>query len=234
MKRPGIFITLDGIDGSGKSTHLRLLAAHLRRRGYQVTTTREPGGTRAGEAIRKVLLGRSAIPLAPRAELALMYAARAQHIEEVLRPALARGEVILSDRYNDASLAYQGWGRGLGAATVRAFDHLVCGRLQPNLTLILDLDPRASLRRVRGRRSGRSRFEAAGLKFLRRVRAGYRAIARRDPRRAILVRADRPVGQVQSEIRRQVDKFLGQRSTRNVSGQKRQSSRPVIPPLGAF
>jgi dTMP kinase len=213
MKRRGAFITLEGIDGSGKSTHLRLLAAHLRRCGYAVTTTREPGGTKAGEGIRRVLLRRNAVPLTPMAELALMYAARAQHIEEVLRPTLANGGVILSDRYNDASLAYQGYGRGLGALTVHAFDRIVCGGLQPDLTLILDLEPGESLRRALSRRSGRSRFEAAGLSFLKRVRAGYRAIARRDPRRAILIPAARPLDQVQSEIRMRVEGFLKRRVT---------------------
>ncbi len=234
MKRRGFFITLDGIDGSGKSTHVRLLADYLRRRGHRVVTTREPGGTRAGEAIRRAILGRKGLPLAPLTELALMYAARAQHIEEVLRPGLARGRLILSDRYNDASLAYQGYGRGLGVATVRALDRIICGDLQPDLTIILDLDPKESLRRVQGRRRRRGRFEAEGIEFLRRAREGYQAIARREPRRVILVPADRTLDDVQAEIRKHVDRFIAHPSRREA--QRRKADRPVgvSLPMGAF
>lgn len=212
MKSPGIFITLEGIDGTGKSTQMRLLVKHLRSRGHRVVVTREPGGTKLGEQIRAILLASQTCRVAPLAELALIYVARAQHLEEVVRPALARGQLVVSDRFNDASLAYQGHGRGLGEATVRAFDRIVCGRIQPQLTLLLDLDPRVALARAQGREmrrnSAHSRFEAQGLKFHQRVRAGYLAIAKRDPRRVKLVSADRPVTEVQAEICRIVDKFL--------------------------
>ena len=114
--KSGLFITLEGIDGTGKSTQLRLLAQHLKKRGLAVRLTREPGGTKLGERIRKILLASTTTHLAPLAELALMYAARAQHLQEVIRPALAKGEIVVSDRYNDASLAYQGYGRELGVA----------------------------------------------------------------------------------------------------------------------
>jgi dTMP kinase len=151
----------------------------------------------------------------PLAELALIYAARAQHLEQTVRPALARGEIVVSDRYNDASFAYQGHGRELGVETVRAFDEVVCGATQPNLTIVLDLDPRTALARAHGREerrnSQRSRFEAQGLAFHRRVRRGYLEIARREPRRVKVVQADRPIAEVQSEIRQIVDKFLTQR-----------------------
>jgi dTMP kinase len=212
LKSPGIFITLEGIDGTGKSTQMRLLVKHLRSRGHRVVVTREPGGTKLGEQIRAILLASQTCRVAPLAELALIYVARAQHLEEVVRPALARGQLVVSDRFNDASLAYQGHGRGLGEATVRAFDRIVCGRIQPQLTLLLDLDPRVALARAQGREmrrnSAHSRFEAQGLKFHQRVRAGYLAIAKRDPRRVKLVSADRPVTEVQAEICRIVDKFL--------------------------
>ncbi len=235
MRRRGIFITLDGMDGSGKSTQARLLGEFLRARGYRVVTTREPGGTPLGEAIRRVLLGRGAPRASALAELALMYAARAQHIEEVVRPALERGQAVVSDRYHDASMAYQGYGRGLGAATVRAFDRIVCRDWQPDLTLILDLEPEESLRRVRGRKQRRSRFEAAGLPFLKRVRAGYRAIARREPKRVILVRAGRSVAEVQRDIRAHVERSLREgRRRRAPRRRKPVPSATVTLPMGAF
>jgi dTMP kinase len=212
LRRRGIFITLEGIDGAGKSTQVRSLVQHLRKAGYTVRATREPGGTRVGERIRSLVMASATRKLAPLAELALIYAARAQHVEEVVRPALARGEVVVSDRYNDASMAYQGYGRELGVEIVNAFDRIVCGEIQPNLTIVLDLDPRVSLPRARGREtrrnSRRSRFEAQGRRFHERVRSGYLAIAALDPRRVRVIRADRPRGEVQAEIRRIVDKFL--------------------------
>jgi dTMP kinase len=224
MKRRGLFITLEGIDGTGKSTQHRLLVRYLRARGYTVCATREPGGTRAGERIRSILLASTTRQLAPLAELALIYAARAQHLAEVVRPALTRGEVVVSDRYNDASLAYQGHGRKLGVETVRAFDRIVCGPTQPDLTLLLDLGPKTSLARAQGREtrrnSRRGRFEAQGLAFHARVRSGYLAIAQEEPRRVKVVRADRPVAAVQAEIRRIVDEFLG-RGTRPEVGSRK-------------
>lgn len=215
LKPRGLLITLEGIDGSGKSTQLRLLAAYLKKRGLPVKVTREPGGTRVGEQIRDILLDSGTRGLDPLAELLLMYAARAQHLAEVVKPALQRGKIVISDRYNDASLAYQGYGRQLGIETVRAFDRVVCGKLQPDLTLLLDLPVRQAMRRAQKRAEATSgdkgRFEAAGLKFHARVRAGYGAIARQEPRRVKLIPADRPVGQVQAEIRKLVETFLSRR-----------------------
>ena len=216
--RRGLFITLEGIDGTGKSTQLRLLVQHLKKRGFAVRVTREPGGTKVGERIRKILLDSTTTRLAPLAELALMYAARAQHLQEVIRPALAKGEIVVSDRYNDASLAYQGYGRKLGAETVRAFDRIVCAGTQPDLTLVLDLPPRLSLGRARARQSQQNskqeRFERQGMDFHRRVRRGYLQIASQEPHRVKLVRADGPVAEVQAEIRRLVDAFLARRLER--------------------
>jgi dTMP kinase len=147
-----------------------------------------------------------------------MYAARAQHLQEVIRPALAKGEIVVSDRYNDASLAYQGYGRKLGEETVRAFDRIVCARTQPDLTIVLDLAPHLSLQRARGRQSRRKsrqeRFELQGMNFHRRVRRGYLAIARKEPRRVQVVRANGPVAEVQAEIRKLVDAFLARRLKR--------------------
>jgi dTMP kinase len=187
----------------------------LKKRGLAVRATREPGGTKVGERIRKILLASTTSQLAPLAELALIYAARAQHLQQVIRPALARGEIVVSDRYNDASLAYQGYGRKLGAQVVQAFDRIICARTQPDLTIVLDLPPRLALKRAQGRESRRKskqqRFELQGMRFHKRVRDAYLAIARQEPRRVKVVQADRPVAEVQAEIRQLVDAFLARR-----------------------
>ena len=225
MTHRGLFITLEGIDGAGKSTQARLLVRYLRRRGLPVRATREPGGTRVGERIRGILLASSSEALAPLAELSLMYSARAQHLAEVVRPSLARGEWVVSDRYNDASLAYQGYGRRLGVDVVKALDRVICGKTQPDLTIVLDLSPRRARVRARGRERGRNSpsvdsFEAQGLKFHERVRTAYLGIARQDPRRVKVVRADRPPGQVQADIRKIVEALLMRRRKPEVRSQK--------------
>ncbi len=215
MKKHGLFITLEGIDGTGKSTQHRLLAQYLKKRGHKVVATREPGSTHVGEQIRDILLASKTEKLAPVAELMLMYAARAQHLDEVVRPALARGEIVASDRFNDASMAYQGYGRKLGVEAVRGIDRIVCGATQPDLTLVLDLSPRQALARAHGRearqKSKHGRFEVQGLSFHERVRGGYLTIAKRDPRRVKLINADQSVAEVHAEIRKQVELFLKKR-----------------------
>jgi dTMP kinase len=207
----GLLVTLEGIDGSGKTTQFRLLERFLRRQGYPVRATREPGGTPLGEQVRGILLASRNRDLSPLAELALMYAARAQHLQQVVMPALAQGKLVLSDRFNDASRAYQGYGRRLGLRTVEEFDRVICGRRQSDLTLVLDIDPAVALARARARdtASQHTRFEDAGLEFHRRVRAGYLALAKREPRRVKVIRADRPVSDVQDELRATVLAFLG-------------------------
>jgi dTMP kinase len=218
LKHPALFITLEGIDGTGKSTQYRLLVSYLKKLGCSVCATREPGGTRVGEHIRRILLDSSTKKLSALAELVLMYAARAQHLEEVVRPALARGQVVVSDRFNDASMAYQGYGRKLGPEVVRALDRIVCGATQPDLTLVFDLAPGVALKRAQGRdlrrKSRRGRFEAESLKFHERVRQGYLAIARQDPKRVKVVDADGPAELVQIEVRRLVDVLLARRGKR--------------------
>ncbi len=214
----GIFITLEGIDGTGKSTHARRLRNYLHKRGIATVLTREPGGTKVGEQIRRLLLNPKITRLSSLAELTLMYAAREQHLEEVVRPALARGQVVISDRYNDASFAYQGYGRMLGAQTVRSFDRIICGRTQPELTLLLDLDPQVALARARTRntrhRVKNTRFENHGLKFQKRVRAGYLALAQKQRRRIKVIQADRSVAEIEAEIRKIVDALLVRRHVR--------------------
>jgi dTMP kinase len=203
----GVFIALEGIDGSGKSTHFRLLVQYLRRCGYAVCATREPGGTRIGERVRAILLDPGHRELAPLAELALIYAARAQHLAEVIRPALAQGKVVVSDRYNLSSFAYQGYGRKLGLGLVGAMDAIVCGKTQPDLTLIFDVPARVALRRAT---SHRSRFEREGVAFQERVRQGYLALAAQR-RRVKTIPTDGPAPEVQAQVRRAVSALLQRR-----------------------
>jgi dTMP kinase len=223
----GLFITFEGLDGSGKSTQLRRAVQYLRRCGNRVVVTREPGGTRTGERVREILLASKTGKLAPLAELALMYAARAQLLEELVRPALARGDVVVSDRYNTASFAYQGYGRELGRSTVSAFDRVICGKTQPDLTIVLDLDPERALGRARGdrRRTHLDRIEAQGLAFHQRVRAGYLALARQAPRRIKVVRAEQSVAALQAESQALIGRLLGRMS--RDSRFKIQDSRSV-------
>ena len=214
----GIFITLEGIDGTGKSTHARRLRDYLHKRGIATVLTREPGGTKVGEQIRRLLLNPKITRMSSLTELTLMYAAREQHLEEVVRPALARGHVVISDRYNDASFAYQGYGRMLGVQTVRSLDRIICGRTQPELTLLLELDPQVALARARKRNKRQkvrnTRFENHGLKFQKLVRTGYLALAQKQPRRIKVIQADRPMAEIETDIRRIVDALLARRHVR--------------------
>ncbi|MGH9490269.1 MAG: dTMP kinase [Terriglobales bacterium] len=202
-----MLITFEGIDGAGKSTQLAALAARLRAAGRAVCVTREPGGTAMGERVREMLLAPGA-PMTTAAELALLFAARAEHAAQVLRPALARGEIVLSDRFTDASEAYQEAGRGAGPGTVAALHRLLIGELWPEATVILDLDPAQALGRARRRGAGRDRIEAEGLEFLARVRQGYLAIAAREPRRCHVIAADQPPAAVEAAIARALAPLL--------------------------
>src|SRR5271166_2745742 len=151
MSRRGKFITFEGLDGTGKSTQLRKLAVALRAGGHKVVETREPGGTATGEKIRRVLLDSATEGLSPLAEMALMFASRAQHIAEVIQPALNHGQIVLCDRFTDSTEAYQGSGRKLGSQAVLELHRVLCGNLQPDLTVLLDSDPAMSVGRARRR-----------------------------------------------------------------------------------
>ncbi len=218
MSRRGKFITFEGLDGTGKSTQMRKLAAALRERGHKVVETREPGGTATGEKIRKVLLDSGTAGLAPLAEMALMFASRAQHIAEVIEPGLAAGAVVLCDRFTDSTEAYQGSGRRLGSDAVRELHRVLCGNLQPDLTLLLDSNPHASVSRARRRNKrdpknasrghDENRFESETRSFFGRVRDGYMAIAKREPGRVVMVDARGTPGQTHALIREVVQKKL--------------------------
>jgi dTMP kinase len=205
----GKFITFEGLDGCGKSTQAEKLAAVLREQGFQVLVTREPGGTATGEKIRHLLLDTSTSGLSPLAELALMFASRAQHIEEVIQPALAQGQVVLCDRFTDSTEAYQGGGRKLGSEPVLALHRILCGNLKPELTILMDSDVAASVERARrrnrrrdptGRGENESRFEQESRAFFGRVRNTYLAIAAREPGRVVVVDARGSANETHAQI----------------------------------
>jgi len=168
-----LFVTFEGIEGSGKSTHLRALAGALRASGRDVVETREPGGSPAGAPIRRLLLGPEAPPLVPLAELLLYCADRAQHVAEVIRPALGAGRAVLCDRFSDSTLAYQGYGRGLDMDVVRALDARARDGVTPGLTLLFDCPVKVGLERARARSAAGDRFEREAVAFHERVREGF-------------------------------------------------------------
>jgi dTMP kinase len=219
-RQRGKFITFEGLDGVGKSTQLSNLAAWLRRRGVDVVTTREPGGTELGKKLRAVLLSSRTAGLSPAAELALMFADRAHHVEQKILPALQRGRWVLCDRFTDSSEAYQGGGRELGSQVVRDLHRILCRDLQPDLTILMLGDPAAILARARRRNVARAqskgvrkqedenRFEQEDRAFYKRVLEAYLAIAEREPQRVVKVDASEPVAKVHKVIAGRVEEKL--------------------------
>ena len=209
----GLFITFEGIEGCGKTTQLRRLATVLRDAARPVLVTREPGGCPIADAIRAILLDRTNQLMAPRTELLLYAAARAQHVEEIIVPALAEGQIVLCDRFSDATVAYQGYGRGLAPELIVDLNAFAAGSLVPDLTVLLDFPPEIGLDRARRRNSGssgpdESRFEEESLEFHRRVRDGYLALAKKHQRFRV-VDAQGSEDQVAARIRTVVAPLLG-------------------------
>jgi dTMP kinase len=201
---PGAFIVFEGGEGAGKSTQIAALADHLRASGRECVLTREPGGTPLGSGLRALLLDPATGALAPRTE-ALLYAAdRAEHVATVITPALDRAAVVLSDRYVDSSLAYQGAGRALVRDEVEELSRWATDGLLPHLTIVLDIDPRVGLARF----DGADRLEGESLDFHDRVRAGFLALAERAPARYLVLDASRPMPELFSEIAARVDALL--------------------------
>lgn len=194
--RRGRFITLEGIEGAGKSTVAGQLHARLEQRGIPVRMTREPGGTPLAERLRALVLDRGKELVAPEAELLLMFAARRVHVDNVIRPALARGEWVLCDRFTDATRAYQGGGRRLPAALIESLAQLTHADVNPDLTLLFDVPVALGLQRAAGRGGAQDRFEAEDVRFFERVRARYLEIARAEPARVIRIDASQPLAQV--------------------------------------
>lgn len=201
----GVLITFEGVEGSGKSTQLTRLGRWLEQQGSRVARTAEPDGTALGLAVRR-LFERPRLCPAPISELFLFLAARQQHVNERIRPWLEQGRVILCDRYVDATLAYQGYGRGLDLDLIRELNVRATGGILPDLTLLFDLEPAAGLRRIGRRRL--DRFEREALAFHRRVRRGYIELHRAEPKRIRLIRAARPPAVVAAEVRALVGEFL--------------------------
>lgn len=207
----GIFITLEGPEGSGKSTQLERLSAYLNRKGLEVLCTQDPGGTGIGEKLREVLLSPRNRGMSSLTELLLYLASRAQLVEEVLRPALAQGKVVISARFSDSSLAYQGYGRGLDKQLIRKMNQVATADLKPDLTILLDIDIPRGLKRARAGSNG-DRLEQEERQFHQRVREGYIKLAKRDPKRIKMVKVEGSIAKVQAEIRQHVDELLKTRS----------------------
>lgn len=203
----GRFITLEGVEGVGKSTQLQAVCERLRTHGLHVIETREPGGTQEADEVRAVLLKVRSGGFDPMAELLLMFAARAMHVEKVIRPALATGSWVVCDRFTDASYAYQGGGRGIPSARIASLERLVLKGLKPDLTLLLDVDPVVGMARARGR-GELDRFEQEQGAFFHKVRRVYLARAKREPRRIKVVEAGRDVMAVQRDVLAVVDSAL--------------------------
>ena len=211
----GVFITFEGPEGSGKSTQLRMLAKKLRAAGYEVLETAEPGGTPIGVQIRRVLLDAKNQELSPTAELLLMFAARAQNVDQWILPALAAGKIVLCDRFTDSTLVYQGAGRGLGAEVVYDVDRIACRGLVPDLTIMVDIDVETGLDRAR-RRNERTnetetRIDEASVEFHRTIRNAYHRLVEDEPQRVKMIDGARTEGEVIVDVWAQVNALLSQR-----------------------
>lgn len=205
----GKFLVLEGIEGVGKSTNMRFMTEFFKKRHMPLTVTREPGGTPLAERIRDITLQHNDEPLAVDAELLLMFAARAQHLSQVIRPALLQGKWVLSDRFTDASYAYQGGGRGISMDRIAILENLVQDSLRPDLTILLDLAPDLAIARTM-RRAHRDRFEEETLAFFARVREVYLQRARLEPKRYRIIDAGQPLHAVQRELERILEEYIAQ------------------------
>jgi len=205
----GLFITFEGPDGCGKSTQIAPLAEYLRAKGREVYTTREPGGTEISDQVRQIIMAMKNTSMNPRTELLLFLSARAQLVEEVIRPRLAAGEVIISDRYADSTLAYQGYGHGVDRDVIRRLLEFATGGLKPDLTLLLDVDAETGLRRRQMGGGEWNRLDAYQLEFHRRVREGYHELAALESERWVTIDGGQPPEMVQLAIQRAVDERIG-------------------------
>ena len=204
-----MFITLEGPEGSGKTSHIPPLVEYLREKGSIVFPTREPGGTSIGEQVRNILHDLKNAEMQPRTETLLYQAARAQIVEEVIRPRLADGEIVISDRYFDSTIAYQGYGHQQNLDEVRALVHYATGGLRPDLTILMDIDVEAGLQRKTKNGAEWNRLDAYNIEFHQRVRAGYLEMAKQEPRRWVMVDASRDWNHVQDELRKVIEEKRG-------------------------
>jgi dTMP kinase len=207
MMQEGLFITLEGVEGAGKSTLMSYVAEILSEAGNDVLQTREPGGTKTGEQIRNILLDSKNVGLTDDAELLLMFAARAQHINEIINPALSSGKIVLCDRFTDASYAYQGGGRGIDASRIQILEDWVQQGLKPNLTLLFDIDIETGLRRA-GKRSEADRFEQEEVSFFERIRNCYLQRAENEPERFRIIDASQSFDHVKQQLQEILKEYL--------------------------
>ncbi len=208
-----MFITIEGPDGSGKSTQAQRLAEFLRQQGYPVLLTREPGGTSIGEQVRAVLSNLDNTAMHPRTEILLFQASRAQHVEELIKPHLEKGELVVCDRYADSTLAYQGYGHQADQVRLRQVVDYATGGLKPDLTLLLDLDVEVGLKRRAGG-GGWNRMDAYELAVHKRAQKGYYQLMEEEPQRWVLIDANQPPDQVQEQVREAVMERIGKRESR--------------------
>ena len=209
MKR-GLFISFEGGEGSGKSLQAKLLNEHLQKSGRDVVLTREPGGTAAGERIREIVLHAQEIALSPEAQVLLYNTARAQNVREVIAPALEAGRLVIADRFFDSTMAYQGHGHGVPLEQIRSVTALACGDLVPDRTFLLDIPVEIGLARSGWRAQSKGdRFEVLDAEFHKRVRNGYLSLAAAEPRRWVVIDANRDQAAIEKDVRREVDALLG-------------------------
>ncbi|GMQ90995.1 MAG: dTMP kinase [Gammaproteobacteria bacterium] len=203
----GLFITLEGGEGAGKTTHIPFIKSVLQQAGRTVCVTREPGGTQLGEVIRSLLLAPSETDISANTELLLMFAARAEHLHQVIRPALQRGEIVLCDRFTDATYAYQGGGRGIKLERIRVLEQWVQGDQRPDLTLLFDVPVEVGIERAKGR-GALDRFEQESRDFFERVRQSYLQIAKNDSKRCKVIDASGDIVSVEAQISRLFEAWL--------------------------
>ena len=210
-RRRGLFITFEGPDGSGKSTQARMLAERLRGEGRDVLETVEPGGTLIGQQIRRILLDPANKELTPVSELLLMFAARAQNVEQWILPALDQGKIVISDRFTDSSIAYQGAGRGLGWEKVLEVDRIACQGLAPDLTLCIDIDTETGLARALARGGLETRLEQQAIEFHKRAREAYHGLARREPQRFRVIDGSGTPEAIAAKVLHEFDALIARR-----------------------
>ena len=207
--KKGIFISFEGIEGTGKSTQARLLSEYLRKKGYETALTEEPGGTAISREIRKVLLSTKHDKMDYMAELLLYNAARIQHIKEKVIPALSKGKIVITDRFSDSTVAYQGYGRGISLKLIDSLDRIATGRMRPDLTILLDLDVETGL--MRNKHINKvDRLELEDVRFHKKVREGFLKLAAKEPKRIKLVKASKGINDIHREIVRIVTRWLRQ------------------------
>ena len=205
LKR-GMFITFEGVEGCGKSTHSRLLCDSLKRRSYNCLITREPGGTKVGEEIRKILLHSDGVDISDLTELFLFEAARAEIVEELIKPSLAAGKIVICDRFSDATMCYQGYAGGVDLRAIKVLNKVATGGLKPDLTILLDVDTTTGLGRAKAK--GIDRMEKKQLAYHKRVRAGYMKLAKIYPGRIKVIKVDGSIEDTQVMVRREAERVI--------------------------